>query len=388
MQNRLRPIIFLVLFSILMLYQNEYILHTNHFQSALKGLQNSSPTINKAYSQSYGFFNGISNSNWELYRQRYQTQHRFVDNDVRNRRNHIHGTGTTGTESDELKNRQQQEHAHLFYRDNYDSEFTCLNEMQLEVTHDHHSDHQTAKWLCDPDRIQSTSQERIKLGGNGCLIYLFDEGKGDPRQFWKDVYDELGKNCEIHLFAPHLDWSPERLNYLDEISSENQDSLVSHAWGIEGKSHSHLGRKDYLTLQETLVELGHVGHTIDVLSLECDGCEWSVYNDILHSDLIFTQLLVELHGAPYQVNDFFLEMKQNGYVVFHRETNMIEKGGGQNHAYSFIRLAPAFFEPTTVSNVPVVVKDAEADEADRLSTLPQGIRQMSRHQRIPRRSAE
>ncbi len=290
--------------------------------------------------------------------------------------------------------------AHLFYRDNYDAEFTCLNEMQLGVTHFHnHSYHQTPKWLCDPDRILSSSQERVRLGGNGCLAYIFDEGMRNPSQFWKDIYDELGTGCEIHVFSH--DWNKERLDYLNEISDGNQGPLfVTHAWGIEAASHSHLGRKNYLTIQETLEELGHVGHTVDVLSLDCDGCEWSLYPDVLHSNLLFTQILVELHGAPYQVNDFFLEMKQHGYVAFHRETDMIDKGGGQNYAYSFIRLAPAFFEPLQVQNPEAIVhtkgliEDKKKEERDHLSlssksrALPQDIRKMPKHQRIPRHSAD
>jgi hypothetical protein len=384
MQNRYRPMVFLICFSILILYQNEYMIYTNHFLNAIDEIQNhAKPTINKAYSQSYGFFDGISNSNWELYRQRYQTQHRHMDNDIRNQRNHIHTA-------------PDHKHAHLFYRDNYDAEFTCLNEMQLGVTHNHHHfGHQTPRWLCDPDRIQSASQERHRSGGNGCLMYLFDEGKDDPIQFFIDLFEELDQSCEVHVFSSH--WNDDKLIQLEEISKANHDMLLLHPWGIEGKSDSHLGRKNYLTMGETLTELGHVGHTIDMLSLECDGCEWSVYKDILDSDAFITQLLLELHEAPYQVNDLFLEMKKHGYVIFHRETDSVDKGGGQNHAYSFIRLAPAFFESSKTS---VLEKDTKLEniKPDKINVLAKDtkfektastthdIRNMSKHQRIPRHS--
>mmetsp|Transcript_45614 Transcript_45614/g.68802 ORF Transcript_45614/g.68802 Transcript_45614/m.68802 type:complete len:124 (+) Transcript_45614:1986-2357(+) len=87
------PDIFIILFSILILYQDQYIISKNRFLDALKGLQNASSLAinnNKAYIQSYyGFFDGGSNTNWELHRQRYQSQHHHMDNSVRNSQNYI-----------------------------------------------------------------------------------------------------------------------------------------------------------------------------------------------------------------------------------------------------------------------------------------------------------
>ena len=354
---------------------------SSYLQDAFFSSFANSPTmVNKAYVQSNGFFDGISNANWELYQKRYQTQHRHVDNDVRNRRNHI----DVEIDKDGKKTKEEgHQNARFFYRDNYDSEFTCLNEVEMGVAHDHNlkGNHQTPKMLCDPDRIQSSSQERVKFGGNGCLIYIFDEGSGDPSKFWRDVHEELGGDCEIHGFSPL--WSEERLRYLHkEIEGKNNIGL--HSWGLESTSQSHLGRNNYLTLQETLAELGHEQYTIDVLSLNCDGCEWDVYTDILHSDSTFTQLLMELHGAPYQVNDFFLEMKQHNYVIFHKVADVVEKGGGHNHAYSFIRLAPSFFESSVAKNQ----FDMDNGKIKSSDGGPQKIRRASKYQRIPRHSVQ
>jgi len=70
------------------------------------------------------------------------------------------------------------------------------------------------------------------------------------------------------------------------------------------------------------------------------------------------------------VNDLFLEMKKHGYVIFHRETDSsVDKGGGQNHAYSFIRLAPAFFESSKTTSV--LQKDTKLEniEQDKINVL-------------------
>ena len=358
-----KAIIFALIFSSLILYQQEFILSKYDFGNVLS---ESFPTIsNKASVQSYGFFDDISNTNWETYRKRYQTQHRHIDNDVRNQRNHIDDHG-----HDENENEKKENNAHLFYRDNYDAEFTCMNEVQMGVAHDHkpHLNLQTPKWLCDPHRILLSSRERARSGGNGCLIYAFNEGKGNPIRFLKDMREQLGDECEIHVFAPHF--GEGRTKHLEAIPN-----LYLHSWGLEGKSDVHLGRNSHLTLHETMIETGHAGHTIDVLSMDCDGCEWSTYKDILDSESSITQILVELHGAPYQINDFFLEMNRNGYASFHKESNTIEKGGGQNHAYSFIRLAPAFFELEPTSSRNEEGKDLDAQP------LLLGIQEKSAYQR-------
>jgi hypothetical protein len=258
--------------------------------------------------------------------------------------------------------------------------------MQMGVAHDHqpHLHLQTPKWLCDPQRIVASSREKIHSGGGGSLVYAFNDGAGNPSRFIKDIRDELGDECEIHVFAPH--WSEKRIKHLLTLAN-----VAIHSWGIEGKSDSHLGRKNYLTFQETIAQLGHDGHAIDVLSIDCnDGCEWSTYMDILDSDSLITQILIELHGAPYQVNDFFLEMRRNGYVAFHKESNTVEDG--KSAAYSFIRLAPAFFQESaslisTVNSKAATKQMQKKPTKNALSTqhidLPQDIQSIQSHQRRP-----
>ena len=267
-----------------------------------------------------------------------------------------------------------------FKRDNYDGEFTCLNEMQMGVAHDHqpHLHLQTPKWLCDPQRIVTSSRERNILGGNGSLVYAFNDGAGNPSRFIKNIREELGEECEIHVFAPH--WSAERIKHFFDSRAD----ATLHSWGIEGKSDSHLGRKNYLTFQETIAHLGHEGRTIDVLSVDCnDGCEWSTYMDILESDSNIVQILIELHGAPYQVNDFFLEMRRNGYVAFHKESNTVENG--RSAAYSFIRLAPAFFQESAslIGTGKSQVVKKKVLEMPLQTNLPQVVHESQVYQRRP-----
>ena len=109
-----KSLIFILLFSIVLLYQNWFIISTHQFTADLKGVIQSQTVTNKSYSQSYGFFNGISNANWDKYQLRYQKQHRHVDNDVRNKRRHI--DVNHGDENRQDENNSLHATSHLFFR--------------------------------------------------------------------------------------------------------------------------------------------------------------------------------------------------------------------------------------------------------------------------------
>lgn len=325
-----RNIVFIFLFALLLVYQDEFIIRSNRILNNIHGVFQTPTVGNKAYAQSFGFFTDINDATWKEFKRRYREQHRHKNNDVRNKRNHI--------EKDTNKNSSSGS-SHLFYRDNYDAEFTCLNEMQLGVAHENrpHPSLQTPKWLCDPKRIVAASNQRKRKGDNGCLIYFFDSGHKIPLRILQDFREEVGNECEIHLFSPKLNERGTKRLF------DSGTNIILHSWGLEGHADAHQGRRNYLTFHETLSQLNHQGHIIDAVSIDCeDGCEWSTYKDILESNAHITQILIELHGTPYQVNDFFLEMRKLGYVIFHKESNTVENGA--NTAYSFIRLAPSFFQ--------------------------------------------
>mmetsp|Transcript_6296 Transcript_6296/g.7980 ORF Transcript_6296/g.7980 Transcript_6296/m.7980 type:complete len:355 (-) Transcript_6296:25-1089(-) len=292
-----------------------------------------------AYDQSYGFFTDISNQDWNHYRTKFQHQDRYVDGDIRNNRLHLDSQQSVNGEesSDESE-------AHIFYQNNYDIEFTCPHEMQIG-THEmnklekHRIDMAPPQWVCDPHRIIPMSRRRKEQENeNGCLVYIFVEEE-DSRRFIQHLDIVLMQQCEIHVFSPYL----YKLMLMKKESLGGKISI--HPWGLEGTSDMKNGRRDYLTLHETLIELDHVGHSIDILSIDCEGCEWSIYKDLFNnSDMIVTQFLIEIHKAPYQVNDFFVDMRRNGYVIVHKESNIVDGKVGQHQAYSFLRLKPEFFK--------------------------------------------
>ena len=53
---------------------------------------------------------------------------------------------------------------------------------------------------------------------------------------------------------------------------------------------------------------------------------------------------MELHGSPeHYVNKFFDTMREEGYVIFHKEANT-QYFGGMSQDYGFLKLGPDFFK--------------------------------------------
>ncbi len=327
------------------------------FASSIVSMKPRHYQYSKAFDQSFGFFTDISNQDWEKYSERFQNHDRFLDGDVRNNRMHLDSTtsiaeiGRGGSENGTLtatattsttEAATTSTSAHLFYQNNYNAEFTCPHEIQIGA----HLDGRLGgapKWLCDPHRIlpmsglrQQQSSSGESLEDNGCLVYIFSEE--DPKQFVKDLNGLLEQKCEIHVFSKYL------YNMIYVTKKSLGRNIHVHEWGLEGESDAEDGNRNYLTMGETLKKLNHVGRAIDILSIDCEGCEWRTYMDVLNADVSVTQLLIELHNAPYQVNDFFLEMRRHGFVIFHKEANTIDNNqGGQSQEYSFLRLSKDFF---------------------------------------------
>jgi len=167
--------------------------------------------------------------------------------------------------------------------------------------------------------------------------------------------------CEIHVFDP--DGWHEKL-FVGE-------GIHYHDWGIVHQSihikndsglHGPEISPKFKTFQDTVKELGHVGHTVDIMKVDCKLCEWDIFQDWFDGGEtggesggndgggevkglpIINQLLVEVHGTPEKhVNGFFDKMREENYVIFHKEPNT-QTFGGSCQDYAFLKLRPEFFE--------------------------------------------
>lgn len=100
----------------------------------------------------------------------------------------------------------------------------------------------------------------------------------------------------------------------------------------------------FQTFEETFAELGHTNRNwIDVLKIDCEGCEWDSLQYWLQDweqnlGKGVRQILIELHNSPYPSSiEFFTLLKQNHYVITHKENT------GSSAEYNFLKLHPNFF---------------------------------------------
>jgi len=252
----------------------------------------------KACEESLGFFDHVSEENW------CRSKHR----------DHVfpHNLGPKANPQIEW-----------WYVANYEATLPCSLEQRQGLQDDE-------RWVCDPRNL---------LASPRCLVY----SAGDVRQhnFERGIHRDLGKHCEIHVFTTQRNVG-QKLPY-----------VKYHNWDI---SDTTAGKRK--TLADTVKLLGHESVRIEIFKLDCDGCEFTVYNGLFtglqHKP---RQFLVDLHdgttgAAPVPAQRFLMQMRANHYVAFHKEQAVQVPRKKLRVSYSFLLLSPAFFHECPASGAP------------------------------------
>lgn len=276
------------------------------------------------------------------------------------------------------------------------------------------------KWVCGLDLLRRKVQ---RLGGGensvgeSCLIYSI--GSDNDFSFEEDVNKQTNGLCEIHTFDPSIG---------EEPSNWPRAVTAFHPWGLgrstagmyvrtpeqrAGSSTGGRGDGDHErgssspagvldgggrlvsskraimipTVTEIKKKLGHEHRKIDVLKMDCEGCEWD--RDVMESvfgergGMAATQVLVEVHRgrgeeqvqsvgtigdpraarrAPKQhvsaktagAERWFREItEKHGYVMVSREPTsgvlLTREGEYQAIEFSFLRMGSLGAAETTAS---------------------------------------
>lgn len=203
-----------------------------------------------------------------------------------------------------------------FYQCHYEPTFGCALEERIGNFGD------GGKWVCDPVRIRSKAKEPQ----GGCLVYSV--GSNGDFSFETSVHQEISSRCEIHT----VDMNPWQ-NY-----GEAPPSFVSYHVYTLGDGESQT------SFPEIVRQLNHTGREIDILKVDCEGCEWETYMNWLDAGVTIRQILVELHGVDEAVHALFAKFASRGYVVFQKEPNTVGCQGDCIE-YAFLRLDPSFQGP-------------------------------------------
>lgn len=206
-----------------------------------------------------------------------------------------------------------------WYQDNFEPNFSCGAEMRLGAWGD------GGKWICNP----------LSLRGRECLVYSV--GSENDFRFEEAVHGLL-PHCEIHTFDHTVGPRPSR----------RPPYVHFHPWGLGPDGE----RPHVLSLASIVRRLKHVGRTIDIFKIDCEGCEFRL--DFWATDLVeLRQIQLEIHGngkppsvhlngtlvpADYRV---LRGIKRQHYATFHKEPNI--KHNPSCVEYSFLKLDAAFW---------------------------------------------
>jgi hypothetical protein len=211
------------------------------------------------------------------------------------------------------------------YQNVWEPDFSCRHEVMVGPMEDGH------KWICDPHRLERIHNDRKKEKGEGCLIYSI--GCNGVFTFEEAIL-EIMPFCEIVLVDPK--------DYSASIPAAIKDRVTYHTNGLDasdpGLQQNKFGNIT-ISLPELMEKNGHTGRTIDIFKIDCEGCEWVTYLDLLKADL--RQIQIEVHGWNPRSPMFFQAMYDHGYAIFHKESNTFGCSGDCLE-YSFIKLDKSY----------------------------------------------
>jgi Methyltransferase domain len=99
-------------------------------------------------------------------------------------------------------------------------------------------------------------------------------------------------------------------------------------------------KENMRTLKDIISYLGHNNRQIDVLKIDCEGCELAIIADII--ELNVRQLLLEVHLVCGLTDKLFRALLNASYVIFHKEHNIIYSNG-KCIEYLFLKLSRSYF---------------------------------------------
>jgi hypothetical protein len=285
------------------LLQNHSLLITNiASQSSIQ------PEFQLAFHESLGFFHNIHEHNWRI-------KKRIAAN-----RKHI-----------VIRHNCER----VYYQHNWNPDFSCSEtDSMVPMGSGGH-------WVCDAWRLNKP----------GCVIYsIASTSAGFGFRFEAALKRQLPL-CDIHIF---VNKTSATTNTTTTTQRTIQETLTFHELGIRGtdlQRYSPKGRrrKDHLsTLPDMVRMLGH--SKIDLMLLDCKGCERDIFLDIGLID--FRQIILKVQGAGeilktkkervMNVITAMLDYLHHNlsYVIFHKEPDLLEEA--RNVEFSLLKLHSDF----------------------------------------------
>ncbi|KAL7537057.1 hypothetical protein ACHAWF_005645, partial [Thalassiosira exigua] len=214
--------------------------------------------------------------------------------------------------------------------DMFEPEAVCLTDERFGSAKRYEAFGDGPKFVCGVDVVARKSERE-----GGCLVYSV--GSNNHVEFEQSVHTLMG--CETHTFDPTLG-----------APFVGGEYATFHPWGLgeEGETMSYTtytdGRKlSWVAkgLEGMMRKLGHENRTIDVLKIDCQGCEYAAlppFFDLMAAGKVkVDQLQIELHyrDSWTQLNEFFEAADRAKMRIFHKERNQWGCDGYRCVEYAF-----------------------------------------------------
>ena len=200
------------------------------------------------------------------------------------------------------KTGKQASNGRNYFQYNWEPEFTCDFEERIGPMGD------GGKWLCNAYKIAHAENCNVlSIGSNNDFSF-------------EDAMHKLNPRCKIHTFD-HTVLTPKAPAYVN-----------FHSVGLGSQSSGNIR-----TMKDIMDIAGFQGKDVDVLKIDCEGCEYDVYKQFFTG--FIRQILIEIHynGKPWKdlgenkiresTDALMQSMHDHGFTIFHKEPNTYGCGG-------------------------------------------------------------
>uniref|UniRef100_A0A0G4IG63 Methyltransferase domain-containing protein n=1 Tax=Chromera velia CCMP2878 TaxID=1169474 RepID=A0A0G4IG63_9ALVE len=297
-------------------------------------------TASPPLKESLGWFFEESSVSWEMRKSRRDLQ-RAVEDSLSESKEAQLVQDMNDLYQDILQNNNLTMDGRFWFQMHFEPDWGCVHQKRIGTPGD------GGKWVCDPWKVEhlwsspgypslETAQfDRDETGlpilpEKPCLVYSF--GSANEYGFEEGVLREWPGLCEIHIFDHTVTPDPERL----------PEGVTFHRIGLGGVEDTEFREGGVSRLDVVMAHLGHSGRVIDLLKVDVEGAEVEALVPNLEGTggILWPQarqVLIELHlmkdpredevaatraeqGGVARLMEGFYE---RGYVVFHKEGNLI-----------------------------------------------------------------
>jgi len=199
------------------------------------------------------------------------------------------------------------EQGHFYFTHHWDPTWSCDFEERVGGFGD------GGKWVCDTRRISAKQ-------GKGEECNIISVGSQNEFSFENAIHD-INPECNIYIFD-------------HTASSVNAPNFVKYFHVGFGSS----DRDSLVTLKTALHISNLTNKIVDILKIDCEGCEYEMYHQFASPEFKIMQILMEVHfTSSAAVHNMFQELTKT-FVIFHKEPNLLPSSRGDCVEFGFLRV--------------------------------------------------